>query len=49
MTDKQKLLLALLQVDNLTHLFKENEYQNYLCGHLIQLQVELQRQLSHYE
>jgi hypothetical protein len=49
MNEKTKLLLALQQINNLSHLFEENEYQNYLCGHLIQLQVELKRQLNHYE
>lgn len=45
---KTKLLLALLQVENLTSLLEENEYENYLYSHLISIQVELQRQLSHY-
>jgi hypothetical protein len=49
MNEKTKLLLALQQINNLSHLFEENEYQNYLYGHLIQLQVELKRQLNHYE
>lgn len=49
MNEKSKLLLALLQIDNLTQLLKENEYQHFLYSHLISLQTELQRQLSHYE
>jgi hypothetical protein len=45
---KTKLLLALLQVENLTSLLEKNEYQKYLYSHLISIQVELERQLSHY-
>jgi len=49
MNDKTKLILALMQIDNLTKLLEGNEYQKFLCGHLISTQIELQRQLSHYE
>jgi hypothetical protein len=38
-----------MQIDNLTKLLEGNEYQKFLYGHLISAQVELQRQLSHYE
>ena len=48
MNDQTKLILALMQVDNLTELLKDNEYQLFLYDHLISMQVELQRQLSHY-
>jgi len=48
MNNKSKLLLALLQIDNLTELLKENEYEQFLYSHLISLRTELQRQLSHY-
>jgi hypothetical protein len=48
MNDKTKLLLALQQIDNLTSLLEGNEYQQFLYGHLINIQVELKRQLSHY-
>jgi len=46
--EKNKLILALLQVDNLTSLLKDNEYQDFLYAKLIGIQVELKRQLSHY-
>ena len=46
--EKTKLILALLQVDNLTNLLKGNEYQDFLYSKLIGIQVELKRQLSHY-
>ncbi len=48
MTDKLKLILALDQIDSLTGLLEGNEYQDFLYGHLISLQTELRRQLSHY-
>jgi hypothetical protein len=49
MNDKTKLILALMQIDNLTKLLEGNEYQKFLYGHLISTQIELQRQLGHYE
>lgn len=48
MNEQTKLILALMQVDNLTSILKDNEYQKFLYGHLISVQVELKRQLSHY-
>jgi hypothetical protein len=48
MTEKQKLILGLMQIDSLTSLLEGNEYQQFLYGHLIQIQTELNRQLSHY-
>ena len=46
MNDKTKLILALMQIDNITNLMKENEYEHFMVSHLIPLQVEIQRQLS---
>ena len=48
MTEQMKLILALMQIDNLTSLLNDNEYQKFLYSHLISIQVELKRQLSHY-
>lgn len=48
MNEATKLLLALQQIDNLTSLLEGNEYQDFLYSHLISLNVELKRQLSHY-
>ena len=48
MNEATKLLLALQQIDNITNLVKGNEYEKFLYGHLISIQVELKRQLSHY-
>jgi hypothetical protein len=44
--DQTKLILALMQIENLTNLIEGNEYQKFLYGHLISVQVELQRQLT---
>jgi hypothetical protein len=46
MNDKTKLILAQLQIDNLTNLLKDNEYEQFMVSHLIPLQVEIQRQLN---
>ena len=49
MTEKQKLILATMQIDSLSRLLEGNEYQQYLYSSLIQLHAELNRQLKHYE
>jgi hypothetical protein len=46
MTEQIKLLLALDQIENITSLLNGNEYQDYIYNHLIQIQVELKRQLT---
>ena len=46
MNDKTKLILALMQIDNITNLLKDNEYEQFMVSHLISLQVEIQRQLN---
>ena len=48
MNEKTKLILALLQVENLTKLLEGNEYQQFLYSKLIGIEIELKRQLSHY-
>lgn len=48
MDNKTKLILGLQQVENLVNLFEGNEYESFLNSKLISIQVELQRQLSHY-
>ena len=49
MDDKTKLILALMQIDNLTKLLEGNQYQDFLYSKFISLQIELKRQLNHYE
>ena len=41
-----KLIFALMQIDNLTQLLKDNEYQTFLYSHLISVKIELERQLT---
>jgi len=49
MNEKLKIILALLQIDNLTKLIQNNEYEQFLYGHLTNMKVELKRQLNNYE
>jgi hypothetical protein len=46
MNQESKLILALLQIDNLIKLIEGNEYQKFLYGRLISIQCELRRQLT---
>ena len=48
MTEQTKLILALMQIDNLTNLVKDNEYERFINGHLMSVKIEIERQLSHY-
>jgi len=47
MNEQTKLILALMQVENLFLLLKENEYETFLYSKLYKMKYELQRQLSH--
>lgn len=49
MNEKTKLILAQMQINNLVELLKGNEYEKYLYSRLITIDVELKRQLSHYD
>lgn len=49
MDEKTKLILAQMQINNLVELLKGNPYERYLYSHLIIVDVELKRQLSHHE
>ena len=46
MTEKEKIILAQMQVENLLNLLKGNSYENYMCGKLHGIRYELKRQLS---
>jgi len=46
MNEQTKIILALMQIDNLISLIEGNEYQKFLHGHLVSIRVELQRQLT---
>ena len=44
MTETQKIINALSQVDDLTTLLEDNEWKTFLYSHLIPIKYELQRQ-----
>ena len=46
MNEKERLLIALQQINNITNLLQDNQYKDYLYGKLITIEVELQRQLT---
>ena len=46
MTEKEKIILAQMQVENLLNLLKGNAYENYMCGKLYGIKYELERQIS---
>ena len=46
MNEETRLILALMQVDNLVSLTSENEWKSYLYGHLSSIKCELERQLT---
>ena len=46
MTEKEKIILAQMQVENLLILLKGNQYENYMCSKLCGVKYELKRQLS---
>jgi hypothetical protein len=48
MTSKINLILALQQVENISNLVKDNDYERFINGHLMSVKIEIQRQLSHY-
>jgi hypothetical protein len=46
MTEEVKLHLALIQTNNILSLIQGNQYEQYMKGKLVGLQVEINRQLS---
>ena len=46
MNEKERLLLALQQINNITNLIQDNQYKQFLYCKLISVEVELQRQLT---
>ena len=45
MSEKEKLITALKQVDDLVHLLEDNEWKVYLYRYLSPVKYELERQL----
>ena len=46
LTERERLLFALTQIDNVVKLTEENEWKNYLYNHLSPIKYELERQLT---
>lgn len=46
MNQETKFHLALIQIENLSQLVKDNEYESFLTSRLISVKIELERQLS---
>jgi hypothetical protein len=46
MNQTTKLLFALQQVEGISKLMKDNEYEHYLNSFLVPINVELRRQLT---
>lgn len=46
MNQQTKLLLALQQIENISNLIRENNYEGFLTSHLLPIKFELERQLT---
>tara|TARA_B100000035_G_scaffold307629_1_gene311174 strand:+ start:931 stop:1080 length:150 start_codon:yes stop_codon:yes gene_type:complete len=46
MNEREKLLIARHQIENITKLIKDNPYEKYMNNNLISVYYELQRQIS---
>lgn len=46
MTSKPNLILALIQVENIGNLVRENNYEGFFTSHLLPIKFELERQLT---
>ena len=46
MTSKTHLILALIQIENISNLVRKNNYEAFLTSHLLPIKFELERQLA---
>ena len=46
MNKKTKLILSLQQIDNISILVRENNYEGFFTSHLLPIKFEIQRQLT---
>lgn len=46
MTTKTNLIFALMQVENISNLMKDNEYEKFFVSHLLPIKFELERQIT---
>jgi len=45
-TSKSNLILALMQVENISNLVRENNYEGFFSSYLLPIKFELERQLT---
>ena len=46
MTSKPNLILALMQIENIGNLVRENNYEAFFTSHLLPIQYEIIRQID---
>lgn len=46
MTSRSNLILAHIQVENISNLLRENNYEGFFTSHLLPLKFEIERQLT---
>ena len=46
MTSKTNLILALQQIENISNLLRNNNYEGFFTSHLFPIKFEIERQLS---
>ena len=46
MTEQERLIIALTQIDNIARLTEENKWKSHIYNHLSPIKYELERQLS---
>ena len=46
MTSKTNLILALMQIENISNLVRENNYEAFFTSHLLPIKFELERQIA---
>ena len=46
MDNQIKFQLALIQIENLSQIMKDNQYEHFFVSHLVPIKIELERQLS---
>ncbi len=46
MTDEQKIIFALMQINNISNLIEGLPYEQFFVSHLMPLKIEFERQLT---
>jgi len=46
MTSKTNLIFALMQVENISNLVRENNYEAFFTSHLLPIKFEIERQIA---